>query len=410
MMDISSLREREGGGVFSVSSLNLYIKSLFEGNRTLSAVTVKGEISNFINHRSGHLYFSLKDSEGQLRAVMFRSSAAKLAFTPENGMKVIAFGSVSVFTRDGSYQLYVTSLQPDGQGALSLAFEQLKRKLSEEGLFDDGHKLPIPRYPKRIGVITAPGGAAVRDIINITGRRYPLADVYIYPTLVQGDAAEGDMIKALDWFEESRLADVIIIGRGGGSIEDLWAFNGEKLARRIYSMTVPVISAVGHETDYTICDFVADLRAPTPSGAAEISVPDVKELLLRLDDTFERMRNALDKRLCVDIERFKRLSDGLKKESFLRLLDGYSDGVKVRYDDAFAAINGCLNDRTSALSAICGKLDALNPLSVMKRGYSIALRKNRTVRSVNELSTGDTVNIVLADGSACATVDSVTKD
>ena len=242
MIDINSLRERDNIDIFSVSSLNEYIKSIFENNRTLSSVTVRGEISNFTNHRSGHLYFSLKDGDGQIRAVMFRSRAAGLKFMPESGMKVIVHGSVSVFPRDGSYQIYVSSMQPDGIGALYLAYEQMKARLAEEGLFDEAHKQPIPAFPRRIGVITSPTGAAVRDIINVTGRRYPLADVYLYPALVQGSGAEASLVKALDYLDKSGLCDVIIIGRGGGSIEDLWAFNSEILARRIYSAVTPVIS------------------------------------------------------------------------------------------------------------------------------------------------------------------------
>ena len=272
MFDINALRERSNITPFSVSELNEYIKSVFENDRTLSGVTVSGEISNFTNHRSGHLYFSLKDADGQIRAVMFRSRAMSLKFMPESGMRVIVRGSVTVYTRDGSYQIYVSSMQPDGIGALYLAYEQMKARLALEGLFDPAHKLPIPEYPKRIGVITSPTGAAVRDIINVTGRRYPGADLYIYPALVQGAEAEESLVKAVDYFDRSGLCDVVIIGRGGGSIEDLWAFNSERLARRIYDASVPIISAVGHETDFTICDFVSDMRAPTPSAAAEISV------------------------------------------------------------------------------------------------------------------------------------------
>ena len=246
-MDISSLRERSGSGPMTVTELNSFIKNMFDGNRLLQGVSVTGEISNFTAHKSGHLYFSVKDTEGQIRAVMFRSAAAGLKFIPENGMKVILRGSVSVFVRDGSYQLYVTSMQPDGVGALYLAYEQMKERLGSEGLFDDIHKKPIPRYPERIGVITSPTGAAVRDIINVLGRRYPLATVYLYPAIVQGDSAEATLVKGIDFFDKSHLVDTVIIGRGGGSIEDLWAFNSEKLARRIFAADVPIISAVGHE-------------------------------------------------------------------------------------------------------------------------------------------------------------------
>jgi exodeoxyribonuclease VII large subunit len=269
LIDINSLRDRQNTDIFSVIELNNYIKNIFENNRTLTSVSIRGEISNFVNHRSGHLYFSLKDAEGQIRAVMFRARASTLKFMPESGMKVVVHGTVTVYPRDGSYQIYVSTMQPDGIGALYLAYEQLKNRLAEEGLFDEKYKKVIPFIPRRIGVITSPTGAAVRDIINVTGRRFPGADLYIYPALVQGEGAEASLIKALDYLDNSHLCDVIIIGRGGGSIEDLWAFNGESLARRIFAARTPIISAVGHETDFTICDFVADLRAPTPSAAAE---------------------------------------------------------------------------------------------------------------------------------------------
>ena len=288
MIDISSLRERSAPKPLTVSELNQYVKKIFDNDHTLSAISVRGEISNFVNHRSGHLYFSLKDAEGQIRAVMFRSSVARLKFIPENGMKVVVHGSVTVYQREGSYQLYVNSMEPDGIGGLYLAYEQLKERLYNEGLFDESHKKELPPLPLRIGVITSPTGAAVQDIINVTKRRFPIAKLYLYPSLVQGDGAEENLIKALDYYESSNLVDVIIIGRGGGSIEDLWAFNSERLARRIYSMQTPIISAVGHETDFTICDFVSDMRAPTPSAAAELSVPDMRELKIQIDNYLDK--------------------------------------------------------------------------------------------------------------------------
>ena len=283
MMDISALREREFDCALTVSELNNYIKNLFDTNRTLMAVRVTGEISNFTDHRSGHLYFSLKDSDAQIKAVMFKSQRMRLKFSPEAGMKVTVHGSVSVYSQTGSVQIYVNSMEPDGIGALYVAYEQLKTRLKDEGLFDEDKKRLLPRFPERIGVITSPTGAAVRDIINVVGRRYPLAKIYLYPSLVQGEGAEENLIRAVDYFDKSRLVDLVIIGRGGGSIEDLWAFNSERLAYRIFEAEVPIISAVGHETDFTICDFVADMRAPTPSAAAEIAVPDIRELAVRLD-------------------------------------------------------------------------------------------------------------------------------
>ena len=296
-MDISFLRERSGPSELTVTELNSYIKRIFDSDRLLGAITVKGEISNLTNHRSGHIYFSLKDEGGQVKAVMFRSYAEKLKFMPEDGMKVIVRCSVSVYPQSGIYQLYVTSMQPDGIGALYLAYEQLKARLEAEGLFSSEFKKEIPAIPERIGVITSPTGAAVRDIINVIGRRFPLAKIYLYPSLVQGDGADGNLIAALDYFDKTKLVDVIIIGRGGGSIEDLWAFNSEWLARKIFECSIPVISAVGHETDFTICDFVSDLRAPTPSAAAELAVPDIRELFLRIDTAAERCAGALIRKI-----------------------------------------------------------------------------------------------------------------
>lgn len=256
----------------TVSQLNRYIKGIIEQDNLLFRVTVKGEISNFKAHYSGHMYFALKDETAVIKCVMFRSAASTLKFLPESGQKVIASGRVGVYERDGQYQLYIDSMQPDGIGALYAAYEQLKGKLSEEGLFDEDRKKPIPKFPSKIGVVTSPTGAAVRDILNILKRRYRLSDIYIYPVLVQGDEAPGDIAKAIDYFDRSGWADVLIVGRGGGSIEDLWAFNTEIVARAAANCKIPIISAVGHETDFTIIDFVADLRAPTPSAAAELAV------------------------------------------------------------------------------------------------------------------------------------------
>ena len=407
-MDISALREREIRA-FSVSELNGYIKTVFENNKTLSAVTVKGEISNFTNHRSGHLYFSLKDSEGQIRAVMFRSAAARLKFMPESGMKVIVHGSVSVYARDGSYQLYASSMQPDGIGALYLAYEQLKAKLSAEGLFDEEYKRSIPALPRRIGVITSPTGAAVRDIINVTGRRYPLADLYIYPSLVQGDGAEDNLIEALDYFDKTRLVDVIIIGRGGGSIEDLWAFNGERLARKIFEVGIPIISAVGHETDFTICDFVSDLRAPTPSAAAELAVPDVRELILRADSFIERAEGALIRTVTRSRERLSRLSDRITLDNILEILDEKRDKLNTLDKSLGRAINTRLDGNKNALSVAAEKLGALNPLAVLARGYAIASSGGNTVRTVETLRQGDDISLRLSDGTVDARVCGINK-
>ena len=402
-MDISSLRERSTTSELTVSELNAYVKRMFDNDRTLSAVSVRGEISNFTYHRTGHLYFSLKDEEGQVKAVMFRSSAASLKFMPENGMKVIVRCSVSVYMQSGSYQLYVTSMQPDGIGALYLAYEQLKSKLENEGLFKDEYKKLIPAYPSKIGVITSPTGAAVRDIINVTSRRYPLAEIYIYPSLVQGDGAEDNLIAALDYFDKSKLTDVIIIGRGGGSIEDLWAFNGERLARKIFECKTPIISAVGHETDFTICDFVADLRAPTPSAAAEIAVPDYRDLLLRLDSSFERCVASL-KRICEKKEeKLSGIRERLNKAPYelIECKEGEILDLKTRTNDGFERFVAL---KQNDLAVIVGKINALSPLATLSRGYSIVSYKNSIIRRISDAEVGENISIRISDGEFSAQI------
>lgn len=296
--------------VFTVTALNEYIKMKLETDEALMRVFIRGEISNFTNHKSGHFYFTVKDETSRIAAVMFRSSASKLAFIPENGMKVIVGGRVSAYVRDGQYQIYVDTLEPDGVGALYIAYEQLKAKLGAEGLFDEAKKKPLPRYPMRIGVITSPTGAAIRDIINILGRRFPIAEVVLYPSLVQGESAAPQLIEGLRYFNEKKNVNVIIIGRGGGSLEDLWAFNSEALVREVAASELPVISAVGHEIDFTLCDFAADRRAPTPSAAAELAVPERYELKRKLGNVTARLELLEGKKLELlrsTLERMKRV-------------------------------------------------------------------------------------------------------
>ncbi len=408
-MDISMLRDRGQKQTYTVTELNEYIKNIFDSDRTLSAISVKGEISNFTNHRSGHLYFTLKDESSQIKAVMFRSAAQRLKYIPENGMKVIVFGNVSVYQRDGVFQMYVNTMQPDGIGALYLAYEQLKEKLAGEGLFDEVYKKDIPRYPEKIGVITSPTGAAVRDIINVTGRRYPLAKIYLYPSLVQGEGAEENLIKALEYFERSRLADVIIIGRGGGSIEDLWAFNSENLARKIFSLDIPIISAVGHETDFTICDFVADMRAPTPSAAAELSVPDMSNIFLRLDDVSDRIEELL-------INNLKRKRETLELLQSSRVLthpeiyfENYKNNMASLSDSLKNSIIQAINNKRISLTINTEKLNALNPLSVISRGYAIVQNKDGIVNTIDGLRIGEKIEVRLSDGIVNAEVLKVTK-
>ena len=295
--------------ILTVSQLNDYVKMLIDSNPMLGNIWVRGEVSNLTFHTSGHLYFSVKDEKSRVSAIMFRTNAVKLKFRPENGMKVVLHGRVSVFPRDGVYQIYVTSIEPDGIGALYIAYEQLRRRLEAEGLFDERIKKALPKIPSAVGVITSPTGAAVRDIINVTARRFPFAKIILFPSLVQGDGAESNLIEGIRYFNSARSADVIIIGRGGGSIEDLWAFNSELLAREIRMSAIPVISAVGHETDYTICDFAADRRAPTPSAAAELAVPDAVELKRKLGNVTARIENLVSREIKHIRERLKLLSE-----------------------------------------------------------------------------------------------------
>lgn len=389
----------------TVSALNEYIKAVLEGTPFLRGVYLRGEISNFTNHRSGHLYFSLKDEGGLIRSVMFRGSASRLAFVPENGMKVLVRGNVSVFVRDGSYQLYVNEMEPDGVGALYLAFERLKKKLAAEGLFDEERKRPLPKIPSRIGVITSPTGAAVRDIIHVLGRRFPYAEVVLYPALVQGAEAPPQLIAGLTHFNTASSVDVIIIGRGGGSIEDLWAFNDEVLARAIAASGIPVISAVGHETDFTIADFVADRRAPTPSAAAELAVPDTRELMRRFSNIITHTELLLARR----IERLRAMVADLAARRPLASPDALLDDKRMLisfYSDRMAATaENTLFNKKMRFTALSAKLDALSPLSILGRGYAVVLNGDgEAVRSVSALHTGDAVRLRLSDGEATATV------
>ncbi len=402
-MDISSLRERAPMDPSSVSELNQYIKGRLESDARLSRVYIRGEISNFTRHSSGHLYFSIKDEESQIRAVMFRLAAQSLRFLPEDGMKVLVSGSVSVYTKGGLYQLYVSSLSPDGLGALYLAYERLKQKLEAEGLFSEERKRALPPYPKKIGVITSPTGAAVRDILNITGRRYPLADIVLYPALVQGEGAPRSLLCGLEYFSKTD-ADLLIIGRGGGSIEDLWAFNNENVARKIAEMPMPVISAVGHETDFTICDFVADLRAPTPSAAAELAVPDIRELYLYLDGMHSRLRAALlhpirrkKERLCALRDRLALLSEG-------RLLEGERQALLRLKEKLSSVASVDFTKRRAEISVIAEKLEALSPLRVLGRGYCVAQTAAGVVSTVDAVSVGDGLSLSLSDGRIFAVV------
>lgn len=388
--------------VLSVSQLNRYVKSRMDADENLYNVFLVGEISNFTDHyRTGHFYFSLKDEEAQIKAVMFRSNAAKVKFHPENGLRVIVRGRVSLYETAGSYQVFVDDMQPDGAGALQLAFEQLKEKLQKEGLFDTAHKKPIPKYPKCIGVITSETGAAIQDILNILSRRYPLAEVIISPVLVQGDGAPEQLVSALDTFNRLACADVLIIGRGGGSTEDLWAFNDEGLAYAIYRSEIPVISAVGHETDFTICDFVADLRAPTPSAAAELATPNLNTLYAEISVLQTRLQKAMD----GYVQEVRQQLAILSKKSVLQNPYVYLDAMRMRLltvNNAFESLQKSVFYKSRMrLQENAAKLQSLSPLSVLARGYAVAELPDKTVlQSVAQLHKADTFVLQLSDGKA----------
>ena len=385
----------------SVSELNARIKGLIESDPVLGSVYVRGELSNYKVYPSGHHYFTLKDAESSLRCVMFRSAASKLRFRPESGMRVTAWGRVAVYPRDGAYQLYCEGLMPEGAGDLQVAYEQLKAKLAAEGLFDPAHKKPIPRYPERIAVITSSAGAAVHDIIRVLRKRWPVAKVVLLPVRVQGVEAPPEIAGALRYANKYRVADVIITGRGGGSIEDLWAFNDERVARAIYASELPVISAVGHEPDVTIADFVADLRAATPSNAAELVAPDVSELRDAIRSAAARLDQAIDRGLTQRRTALTELASRRVMQSPTGFIDQRRlelDSIRLRLD---AAATGRLHRERQEFARLAAKLDALSPLKVLGRGYSIALdAEGRAVREAGQLKAGDKLDLRLSRGGA----------
>lgn len=389
----------------SVTQVNLYIKEVIARDDILCDVLVKGELSNFKAHSSGHMYMSLKDESGVMRAVMFRSAASKLLFKPQNGMKVVAHGRISVYERDGQYQLYIDDMQQEGQGDLYVAFEQLKAKLAAEGLFAPEHKMPLPKYPKKVGVVTAPTGAAIRDIINVLTRRFSYADIVLYPVLVQGENSAASIVGAIEYFNRNRCADVLIVGRGGGSIEDLWSFNEEIVARAIYNSEIPIVSAVGHEIDFTISDFVADLRAPTPSAAAELVVPSQIELAEKFNNVYRRMyqqamRAIENRRLrvnaCSDRPVFKNPIQ--KIENAQQRLDNLSYMLETAYKNGAA-------EKKRQLAECAAKLEGLSPLGTLARGYSVAKGKDgKVIRSVSQVCGGDMISVRVSDGEITAQV------
>ena len=391
--------------VLTITQLNEYIRSKLDADGLLNAVAVKGEISNYKLYPSGHHYFTLKDENSALKCVMFKGNALRLRFRPENGMKIIAMGKISVFPRDGAYQLYCTAMAMDGIGDLYAAFEQLKKKLSAQGLFDPAHKKPIPQFPETIGIITSSAGAAVHDMLRILSKRYPLAKIRLLPVRVQGAEAPGEIAAAIRYANHHRLADLLIVGRGGGSIEDLWAFNEEIVAHAIYGSQIPVISAVGHEPDVTISDFVADLRAATPSNAAELAVPDREALAQVLDS----MANAMSNALIRQIKAHRQHLDVLSRSPALRSPTGYLEQkqrqLELLKNRLIAAENQNISRNTQRYVALTAKLDAMSPLKVLTRGYSLVQsERGEVIRSVSQTEPGERICVNVSDGRLFATV------
>ena len=397
--------------VLSISQLNEYIRGKLDADVLLSGVAVRGEISNYKVYPSGHHYFTLKDENASLKCVMFKGNAMKLRFRPDNGVKVIAMGKISVYPRDGVYQLYCTAMAMDGIGDLYAAFEQLKAKLAAQGLFDPAHKKPLPKFPGTIGIITSSAGAAIHDMLRILRKRYPLTQVRLLPVRVQGVEAPGEIAAAIRYANHHQLADLLIVGRGGGSIEDLWAFNDERVAYAIYESRIPVISAVGHEPDVTISDFVADLRAATPSNAAELAVPDRQALEQNLDSMAMAMATALNRQ----IRAARQHLDVLSNSAALQSPDGYlqqrQKSLELLQNRLITAQSQCINRNNQRYIALTAKLDAMSPLKVLSRGYAIArTEENAVVRSVSQVQCGDQLYISFSDGTLSATVTDVKEN
>ncbi len=391
--------------VLTITQINEYIKTLMDGDRLLNNVAVKGEISNYKMYPSGHHYFTLKDESGALRSVMFKGNAQRLRFRPENGMKVIAMGKISVFPRDGAYQLYCTAMAMDGIGDLYAAFEQLKAKLAAQGLFDPAHKKPLPKYPGVIGIVTSSAGAAVHDMLRILRKRYPLTKILLFPVRVQGVEAPGEIAGAIGYANHFKLCDLLIVGRGGGSIEDLWAFNDELVARAIFASQIPIISAVGHEPDVTISDFVADLRAATPSNGAELAVPDQDALRQLLDGMSAAMATAMNRQLKAARQHLNVLS----KSPALQSPEGYILQRRKSLELLQSRLVHCQNQQLARKQqryiALTAKLDAMSPLKVLTRGYAMTQKEDGTVlRSVRDIAVGEQVTVSLADGQLTANV------
>lgn len=382
----------------SVTQLNNYIKEKFQEDEFLNNVLVKGEISNFKHHYTGHMYFTLKDENSLIKCVMFKTYTSNLNFVPKDGMKIMVLGTVSIFERDGVYQIYAKAMQQEGIGDLHAEYEKLKAKLEQEGLFDKAHKKPIPFMPKVIGVLSSNTGAVIRDIINVSTRRNPNVYIRLFPVPVQGQGASEKIAKAIEIMNEKQEADVLIIARGGGSLEDLWPFNEEIVARAIYNSNIPIISAVGHETDFTIADFVADLRAPTPSAAAELAVPDIKEIKLKIKTNENRLQNALQKKLELAKLRYEKC---MKTAVYTNPLQRINENYMLLDKFTKTLVNSMelkIKEKKTYMVEWVSKLDALSPLKTLTRGYSITSKEDKIVKSVNELNSGDKVNLRFTDG------------
>ena len=397
--------------VLTITQVNEYIRAMMDSDALLTGIAVRGEISNYKVYPSGHHYFTLKDDSAALKCVMFRGNATRLRFRPDNGMQVIAMGKISVYPRDGAYQLYCTGMVLDGIGDLYAAFEQLKAKLSSEGLFDPSHKKPIPRFPKTIGIVTSSAGAAVHDMLRILNKRYPLAKVRLLPVRVQGQEAPGEIAAAIGYANHLRLADLLIVGRGGGSIEDLWAFNDERVAYAIYHSQIPVISAVGHEPDVTISDFVADLRAATPSNAAELAVPDQDALRQSLDSITTAMATALQRQLKACKQQLNLLAASPSLQSPESYIQQRRNSLQLLQERFFAAQNQIINRHHQKFLTYAAKLDALSPLKVLTRGYAmVQTGQGSVVRSVQQLKENQSIHITFHDGTVDATVTHVKEN
>ena len=391
--------------VLSITQLNEYIRGRMDSDPLLAQVAVRGEISNYKQYPSGHHYFTLKDEGSALRCVMFKGNAMRLRFRPENGMKIIAMGKVSVYPRDGAYQLYCTAMTMDGVGDLYAAFEQLKKKLAAQGLFDPAHKKPLPRYPGTIGIITSSAGAAVHDMLRILRKRYPLSKIRLLPVRVQGAEAPGEIAAAIGYANHYHLADLLIVGRGGGSIEDLWAFNDEQVAYAIYHSEIPVISAVGHEPDVTISDYVADLRAATPSNAAELAVPDQDALRQSLDAMSNAMASSLNRQVKAARQHLTVLSASPALQSPTGYLEQRNQSVELLKNRLVAAQNQNITRARQRYIAQISKLEAMSPLKVLTRGYSmVQTEREEVVRSVSQVALGERIQVRLSDGTLSATV------